>query len=174
VIGRHRFFVPALLVPLVVTGCGGGDRQGSPEASTAPVDSTSVPGTEGSGVTFPLPSTTAAPTTTTTLPPEGLPEHHPVPPSGVLTLGGGSDWTQSMTVRGVPVPEVHDWFVGGIVAGGYTIVADQPRHVEFTGDGLSGVADLTERHGTVEVVLVLTAPPHQSGSTETKRPSAPG
>jgi len=89
----------------------------------------------------------------------GLPAHHPVPANSVLTLGGSSTWQQSLVVRGVALAEVHDWFVGGVIEGGYTVVEERPRHVEFSGRAVFGVADLTRRGSTIEIAFVLGSPP---------------
>lgn len=163
VIARRCCLLAALLASLAVAGCGGGSGDATAQATTdassgTPKASRGPPSTEGSGVTFPL-ATAPPPPATTTLPPEGLPEHHPVPANGVLTLGGSSTWQQSLTVRGVPIAEVHDWFVGGVIDGGYTVVEDRPRHVEFSGDAVFGVADMTKHRGAVEIAFVLGSPP---------------
>ena len=160
VIGLPRHLLPALVASLTVVGCGGGSGDRGPSGvSAATPGPSSARATEGTGVTFPLATAPAPPaTTTTTVPPEGLPEHHPVPANGIVTLGGDSTWAQSVTVRGVPIAEVHDWFVGGVIGGGYAIVDDQPNHVEFSGDGVFGVADLSKHDGTVEIAFVLGSP----------------
>ncbi|MCZ7536628.1 MAG: hypothetical protein M5T61_12465 [Acidimicrobiia bacterium] len=75
-----------------------------------------------------------------------------------MTLGGDSTLVQSLTIRGVPLPEVHDWFVDGLLDRGYTIVNDRRTHVEFSGSGIFGTSDLTRSDGTVEIVFVLGAP----------------
>lgn len=144
------------------SGCGGDGEDASGASSTAAtaVAPVTSPVTEGTGVTLPV-ETVAPPSTstTTTLPPEGLPESHPVPANGILTLGGDSTWAQSVDVRGVPIGEVHDWFVGGLTDGGYTITNDRPAHVEFSGDGIFGTADLTVGDAeVVEITFVLGAP----------------
>ncbi len=160
---RPRLLVAALALSLVLGACAGDDDDAVPDGSaggpTATPESIVSPRTEGTGVTFPL-STTAPPSTatTTTLPPKGLPEDHPVPANGILALNGDSTWAQSVIVRGVPIAEVHDWFVGGVTDGGYTIINDQPRHLEFSGEGVFGTADLTKGDGLVEIVFVLGAP----------------
>ncbi len=153
-----RVVVPTLLA-LLVGACGGRDStQGPFPGGTIPTSATGAPpATEGSGVT--LPTTSPPPTSsTTTLPPRGLPEHHPVPANGIMTLGGDSTLVQSLTIRGVPMAEVHDWFVGGLLDSGYVILNDQPTHVEFAGTGIFGTSDLTKGDGEVQVVFVLGAP----------------
>lgn len=152
---------PALALALVACG-GSGDAAAQKPPKTQ--------STEGSIVTFPFPdpTTTTVPETTTT---EriGLPQSFPVPDSGILTLGGDSTFTQSLTIRGVKGDVVLDYLVSGLTDAGYAIdqQASEPGPPFTAGIGFSdqsvigAISVVEDSSGELSVMIALAALPTQ-------------
>jgi hypothetical protein len=146
-----------LLLALAVVasaGCSGSARVAAPSPTTAvpPTTERQRPSSN---------TTTVAVTTTSTVAvtEPGLPSSFPVPDTGFFILSGGSLYSNTVSIVGVPLADVHAWVLQGLGGGGYTVVVDDgASNVEFDGPGVSGTVMVTESSGGIRVVVTMGAP----------------
>lgn len=157
-----------LLILALAAGAVGCSSGGPAQPSEGLQATTSFPAsprtTEGSGATFPFPTTTIA--TTTTIPPLGFPDEFPVTADGTLFLSGDSTLSQSLTIYGESPQAVLDYFTGGLQAAGYQVAqpsigsqAPFSGSVNFAGSGSSGTVQIEETaEGAVDVNILQGTP----------------
>ena len=88
----------------------------------------------------------------------GLPEYFPVPENGMLTLGGGSTFQQSLDVYGVSLEDVHAWAVAELEARGYDVQSPALGLIEFRGEGVGGRIDLTATKQMISLRVLMGSP----------------
>jgi hypothetical protein len=141
------------LAVIAVAGCGGSARVAAPSPTTAAPPTTERQRPSSN-------TTTVAVTTSTVAVTEpGLPSSFPVPDAGFFILSGGSLYSNTVSIVGVPLADVHAWVLQGLGGGGYTVVVDDgASNVEFDGPGVSGTVMVTESSGGIRVVVTMGAP----------------
>jgi hypothetical protein len=145
----------ALVLALATSACVGPGRADRAPQVAASVVATTTSTTEGRSVTFTVPTvlqpTTTVPRTTTTLR-TGLPAFFPIPAASTISLGGDSQLTNSLDIRGVDKATIVRWLRNGLAADGWQITHDDGTRIDFTGPGAVGAVAVDPARGDVRLV----------------------